>query len=253
MEILNALGVAIAIQITLFTPAYILKADKLADFAYGLAFILLTALFYVTNIFSVYKAILFFLILVWGLRLAVSLVIRSVKKGRDFRFYGAKDGLMKFIKFWLLQGFAVWIIMIPTMLFMKTNPSASWLMFIGVVVWAIGFGIETIADIQRHCFLSDPKNKGMWVDIGLWKHSRHPNYVGEILVWTGVYIYTLSSFGNTESMIAFLSPICIGFILICVSGIPPLEKYADRRWGRIRKYQEYKKKTSILIPWNPKR
>jgi steroid 5-alpha reductase family enzyme len=90
---------------------------------------------------------------------------------------------------------------------------------------------------------------GKWISIGLWKYSRHPNYFGEILCWIGIYIFAFSSLTNLDKLIALISPAYIAFLLIFVTGLPPLEKFADEKWGKDKEYQKYKKRTSILIPW----
>ena len=87
---------------------------------------------------------------------------------------------------------------------------------------------------------NDETNTGKWIDTGLWKFSRHPNYFGEILLWIGLYIYTLPSLQGIELLIGLLSPLFIAVLIIFVSGIPLLEKGADKRWGDNPKYQKYK-------------
>jgi steroid 5-alpha reductase family enzyme len=63
----------------------------------------------------------------------------------------------------------------------------------GLGIWLTGFIIESVADYQKSVFRSDPANKGRFIQSGIWKHSRHPNYFGEILVWWGVYVTSLGS------------------------------------------------------------
>ena len=75
------------------------------------------------------------------------------------------------------------------------------------------------------------------------------NYFGEILVWIGVYVFTLQALSGLYIFIGVISPIYIAVLIIFVSGIPKLEKSADERWGNNPHYVEYKKKTSILIPF----
>jgi len=123
---------------------------------------------------------------------------------------------------------------------------------IGVAVWAIGLVCETIADLQKMAFSNDPANKDKWIDTGIWHYSRHPNYFGEILVWVGVYLYTLASLPLLPAVIGLVSPAFIIILLLFISGIPILEKSADKRWGSESKYQAYKKRTSILIPFASK-
>ena len=105
----------------------------------------------------------------------------------------------------------------------------------------MGLLIEGVADMQKFNFIQNKKNKGKWINTGLWKYSRHPNYFGEILMWYGVYVASYTWLTDRNSLIATLSPLFITFMLIGVSGIPLLEKSADKRWGKDKKYKDYKR------------
>jgi len=87
---------------------------------------------------------------------------------------------------------------------------------------------------------------------GLWKYSRHPNYFGESLVWWSIAIFTLGGvYFNLGliSLIIFVSPILITYTLLRYSGVPMLEKKAQEKPG----WDEYKRKTSVFIPFPPKK
>ena len=81
------------------------------------------------------------------------------------------------------------------------------------------------------CFSQDARNKNRWIQEDVWRHSRHPNYFGEIMVWTGLYLYTLQSLSDPEKAIGLISPLFIAVLLLFVSGVPILEKSASKRWG----------------------
>jgi len=132
----------------------------------------------------------------------------------------------------------------------STSYSVVWF---GLIIWAFGLAIESIADIQKYRFNQNKKNKDKFINTGLWKYSRHPNYVGEILCWIGIYIFTFPSLSTFQQIIALASPLFIVILLLFVTGLPPLEKSADNKWGKQQDYKEYKRRTSILIPWLPKK
>ncbi len=252
--ILISLGVSIALQIILFFPAYLFKTDKLTDMGYGLTFILLGLIFLLRSETTADKSLLFGMIFAWGLRLITYLVIRVIKVGKDARFDQIRGSFTKFLTFWVGQGFSVWIIMIPTLIYLNSDTSGFGpLSFLGFLIWGSGLFIETIVDLQKFKFKNNPKNKGKWIQSGLWKYSRHPNYFGEILCWVGVYTYCLNSLSGLNVLIGLVSPVFITSLLLFVTGIPKLEQRYDKKYGKKKKYQEYKRKTSKLILWPPKK
>ena len=72
-----------------------------------------------------------------------------------------------------------------------TRKGLDWFALIGSVAWVLGFAIEVVADAQKSRFRAKPENKGRCVQNGLWAWSRHPNYLGEIVLWVGVAIVVL--------------------------------------------------------------
>ncbi|MBN2052571.1 DUF1295 domain-containing protein [Candidatus Woesearchaeota archaeon] len=251
-ELLLTFLISLGIQIVLFIPAFIFRTDKLTDLSYGLTFILLAWIVFLKNSFSPLKLLLVIMITLWGMRLAGYLVIRILKTKKDKRFDGIRESFPRFFSFWVLQGVSVWIIMLSTLLFLNNTTVYSGLTLIGIIVWIIGISIEATADQQKYAFKSKPENKGKWISSGLWKYSRHPNYFGEISCWLGIYLLTFSSLPGIYKLLALASPLYIAFILIFVTGLPKLEKYADEKWGGNKDYQAYKRRTSILIILPPR-
>jgi len=116
----------------------------------------------------------------------------------------------------------------------------------GTLIWLIGFFFESLGDYQLYKFKKIPDNKGEILDQGLWKYTQHPNYFGEVTQWWGIYIFALAvPFG----FISIISPIFITYLIIKVSGI----RLLNYRYRNDDKYAEYKKRTSVFIPWIPKK
>ena len=194
------------------------------------------------------------LVSIWAFRLGAYLLIRIQKLGRDDRFDTMRSNFVKFAGFWLLQGLTVWVVLLPSMLFIINETVAvSPLVVIGAAVWLVGLLAESFADWQLYTFITNAANKGRWIQRGLWRYSRHPNYFGEITVWVGVYLIALSGLSGASIIIALLGPAYIAGLLLFVSGIPTSEKSADKRWGNDKQYQDYKRRTSVLIPLPPKK
>jgi steroid 5-alpha reductase family enzyme len=254
--ILNAFWLALLIQIVMFIPAYFFKTDKLTDMSYGLTFIILAFIALVSNKISFAKTLLFIMILAWGLRLVIYLVIRIMRTKKDSRFDKIRGSFVKFFGFWILQGVTVWIVMLASLLFFNSEPiSLSILSLIGFLTWLYGILIEGIADHQKFSFKNNPANRGSWIQTGLWKYSRHPNYFGEMLCWTGIYIYALPalSASSLNMLIGLASPLYIILMLRFVSGVPKLEKADDEKYKGNPEYKAYKKRTSMIILRPPRK
>jgi steroid 5-alpha reductase family enzyme len=120
------------------------------------------------------------------------------------------------------------------------------LIILGIFVYSAGLGLESIADTQLRNHIHNPKNKGMLIQTGVWKYSRHPNYFGESVLWWGIYIVSL---GLGAPIWTILSPILITLMVRYVSGVPMLEERLKKYPG----YETYVKNTSIFIPNLPKK
>jgi len=250
VEIILLLVFAVGLNLLLFLPAYFFKTDKLTDVSYGATFASLAVLAFFLNSQDGLKAVLLLMILLWAARLGGFLFLRISKIKRDKRFDGIRENFSRFFTFWGLQGISVWIILLPSLFFFQlSKTSLSALSLFGLAVWVLGLSMETVADWQKFKFKQNPKNAGNWIEQGLWKYSRHPNYFGEILNWLGIYLFVFGSLSVFGGLVGFLSPLYISFLLIFVSGIPKLEKEADKRWGGDKNYLSYKKRTSVLIPF----
>ncbi|MDB5182789.1 MAG: hypothetical protein JWO47_573 [Candidatus Saccharibacteria bacterium] len=237
-------------NLILFVPAYRYKTDKLTDISYALSFVVLITLALGQSRFKWEDFLLALMIFWWVVRLGGFLLFRIWKKGKDKRFDGMRENPVKFLRFWFFQGVTVFVVLIGALEFMHTNrPVFNVLSAIGLVIFLKGLIIEAVADLQKWQFSQDPKNKGKWIEAGLWGMSRHPNYLGEMLVWLGVYLYILPSLHGLQWLIALISPAYIIILLMYVSGIPILEKSADKKWGSNKDYNAYKKRVPLLVPW----
>jgi steroid 5-alpha reductase family enzyme len=241
--------VILGLQVFFFLIANNFKTDKVTDLSYALSFIIAIWLVFFSSMYSLAKLLIVLAITLWGLRLGIYLFIRILKMGRDKRFDKIRNKFWDFARFWIFQAFSIWIILLPYVwLVDQPKSELKSTVYFGLLVWLIGLIIETIADWQKFQFKNNPENKGKWTDVGLWKYSRHPNYFGEILCWIGLFIAVLPYLTGIKYLL-IISPLYITSLLLFVSGIPPLEKRYDKKYGDNRKYQQYKESTSLLIPW----
>lgn len=250
-NLLTIFEISFLVQLSFFFFAVTFKTDKVTDLSYGLTFIILGWFYFLMNNSpNVSQYLVISLVTIWGLRLVIYLFIRILKIKKDKRFDGVRENFWLFARFWFFQGLAVAIIMLPSIVVLSSTKTLNSyrLTIFGFLVWLVGILIETIADQQKFIFKNNPNNRELWINSGIWKYSRHPNYFGEMLCWWGIFIIAIPFFSGLLWLSA-IGPLFITFILLFVSGIPPLEKKYNEKYKNNKKYQEYKKKTSLLIPW----
>jgi steroid 5-alpha reductase family enzyme len=246
--ILLALLVAVGINLVLFVPAFAFKTDKLTDFSYSLSFTVVAVAGYLLSDRTSIHLLALLMVLMWSLRLGSFLVLRIYRQGRDGRFDEMREHFGAFLQFWLAQGLSVFVVLLSALfLWQQSDTQLTGGSGAGVAIFAIGLFIEATADLQKLAF-NTPKRSSVWIDSGIWRMSRHPNYLGEIMVWVGMYIFAFSNLSPTLRVVALLSPLFIAGLLLFVSGMPILEKAADKRWGDKKAYQQYKKEVPALLP-----
>ena len=128
----------------------------------------------------------------WGARLSGFLLFRIIKTGKDDRFDEMRDKFFSFLGFWVFQMIWVWSVSLPITIINSPNILAfsqpafgTGRDIAGVILWVVGFFMESVSDVQKYKFRSDPGNKGKVCDTGLFSWSRHPNYFGEIIMQFG--------------------------------------------------------------------
>ncbi len=245
--LLIALFVSFLINILFFCIASYFKTDKVTDFSYGASFVATVwTLALKSGFIGLPQALVLAMVSIWGARLSLYLVIRIIRTGRDKRFDGIREDFKRFATFWSLQAFSVWVILLPSIVVLSSPQNGTNLFqIVGLLLWVVGLGIEAVADQQK--FIYKLRNPDGFIASGLWKYSRHPNYFGEALLWWGIFVFSLPLLSGWEYA-AVLGPLFITYLLVFVSGIPPLEKSYDKKYGGNKKYEDYRKKTSVFIP-----
>lgn len=240
---------SMGINTLFFLIAYYKQTDKLTDITYALTFMLLAVIAFTSNEVVFEKIIALLMVLMWAVRLGGFLFIRINTMQKDVRFDEMRSNFWSFSKFWMLQGLSVFLISIPILYYLDTpEVEISILSVIGFIVWLNGLLIETIADFQKYTFKSSAANHQQWISTGLYKYIRHPNYLGELLVWYGIYLFTYSSLSFQNQLISLISPVFITLLLLFISGIPLLDKAAKIKWGTNKAYLNYRNNTGALVP-----
>ncbi len=243
--------IAFCIQYLIFIPSFIFKTERLFDFTGMVAFLsIMIYILYSRPIqdLNYTGKILIILISVWTLRLGFFLLLRIHKDGRDRRFDELKIHFLKFLSVWTMQGFWVFVTASCAISVLCSDVIEDRPVFIvtGLAVWLLGFLVEIISDSQKRIFRKT--NHDDFISSGLWSYSRHPNYLGEILLWTGIAVICLPNLEGTK-YVTLVSPVFVYFLLTRISGINLLEQHSDEKWGHLESYKNYKKSTPILFPF----
>jgi len=186
---------------------------------------------------------------IWALRLSCFLFWRVLKSGEDRRFRKAKKNPLLYLGIWMMQGVWVFLTGLPvyiTNVRSYDQNNVNYSMVLGWAIFGFGFLFEFTADIQKTRWRANPANKGLWIDVGLWSLCQHPNYLGEMLVWLGIWIANVSAFKGWEQ-IGVVSPLFTFFLIRFVSGVPGLQEYAKKKWGNDPAWQKYHRTTPLLL------
>jgi len=244
----------VGLQVLGFGISSVLKTEKFYDMFGSITFIAIAiaSLFTSGSALTAKQLVLSALVMLWALRLGTFLVVRVFKTGGDKRFDGVKVNPLKFSVYWTIQAIWIYATLLPFLFVMNATLSPSdpfvWVDSIGLFVYAAGLAIEWIADIQKFKFKMDETNEGKFITTGLWKYSRHPNYFGEMMLWWGIWMICVPDLRGAQHLAA-LSPITVTALISFLSGIPPLERAAEHKWGNQPDYAEWKERVPVLIPF----
>ena len=202
------------------------------------------------------------LFMVYGCRLGGYLLIREIKSAsyRSTMKKEIKDGstmkMVAKISIWTSCALLYALQVSPLLFRLEAAKrvgdtsfgEANIVTIIGAVIMALGILLESTADMQKSA--AKKKNPNRFCDSGLYKIVRCPNYLGEVLFWTGVFVSGINIYSSVWQWIAAaFGYICIVYIMF--GGARRLELRQNRNYGEDPEYQAYVKKTPILIPLVP--
>ena len=194
------------------------------------------------------------LVVIWSLRLGIHIAIRTAGISDDPRYASfAKEWGLNAPRrmFVFLQNQALGTIPLVFAIFVAARFPSDALRpqdYLGALILFIGIAGEALADAQLKRFREDPANKGRVCDAGLWRWSRHPNYFFEWLGWLAYPVIGLSV-DYPWGVATLLAPVFMYWILVHVTGIPPLEEQMLRSRGE--RYRDYQLRTSRFFPLPP--
>lgn len=198
------------------------------------------------------------MIALWSLRLGLHLAVRVAHHAEDARYASfRRDWGADFERriFWFLQiqALAAILLAISVLLAVRNPASGIRVMdWLGGLILGVAVVGEGISDAQLARFKSIPANKGKVCDIGLWGWSRHPNYFFEWLVWVAFAVMAIDLTGAYPwGWLALSAPLFMYWLLVYVSGIPPLEMLMLKSRGEA--FVAYQSTTSAFFPLPPRR
>ena len=203
------------------------------------------------DIFGIIAALI---LILYGIRLSGYLAYRELKsKTYNKNMKGEiKDG--KFMKFpikcmlWITCGLLYFMMCAPIIYRIANFAETDTTFIIGLCIMVFGIAFEGIADLQKN--KAKKKKPNRFVDTGLYRIVRCPNYLGEVIMWTGVLIAGCTAItGILQWVVSIIG--YVGIVYVMFSGARRLEIRQDKNYGDDKEYKKYKKKTPILIPFIP--
>ncbi len=250
--ILHSFILVLGVMTGAFIISLITRTNTVVDIFWGLGFVLVSWFtLYANGIYLPRQLLTTLLVSLWGLRLSGYILYRNWGKGEDPRYEAIVKKwhtwfyLRSFFQLFMLQAVLLFIIALPIII-INTSTTAGlfrYYDYLSVLLWMIGFAFEVIGDWQLNRFLANPDNKGKILTTGIWRYTRHPNYFGEIIMWFSLYLLAIPV---PYGIYTIISPLLITCILLFIS-LPATEKLFEGN----EEYQEYKSKTSKLIPLRP--
>jgi steroid 5-alpha reductase family enzyme len=240
----------IAATLFVWLMGLILKNSSVYDPYWSVAPIVMAPLAAVyLKILNVGVILLLGVILLWGIRLTANwaYTFKNLNE-QDWRYSQLKKGhpnlwfITNLLGIHLFPTAVVFLIMMPAFMFIRnfTHLNAGIVLSVCLCIFAIT--LQAISDAQMHRFRKSAVNAGHINQTGLWKYIRHPNYLGEILMWWGVYLMLL--FTRPDLWLALIGPLSNTLMFIVIS-IPLME---NRQLNNKPDYQAYKQYTGMLLP-----
>ncbi len=190
----------------------------------------------------------------WSVRLGSHIVVRTLKGGDDPRYAQLRKEwgesyprrLLQFLQ--IQAAFALPLVVAIAVAARNPAPGLRLADWLGIAILVVAIVGEGIADRQLKAFAATPENKGKVCDVGLWSWSRHPNYFFEWLGWLAYPVIAVDlSGGYLWGWAALVAPAVMYWLLVHVSGIPPLEEHMLRTRGD--RFRAYQARVNAFWPW----
>ena len=231
------------------------KNAAIVDTIWSASFPLLASIYFlVVDGFVPRQLIILFMVVIWGTRLALYLLSRTIGQPEDARYtalrreWGKNENILM-LRFYYFQAGLALLLSLPFVLInLNTTKSLLVIEWLGAGLWLIAVMGESLADSQLKKFKAEAGNNGKVCDAGLWYYSRHPNYFFEWLIWVSYFIFSL---GSSWGFLTVICPLLMLYFLLKVTGIRYTEAQSLKSRGAA--YEIYQKTTSPFVPWLKKK
>ena len=189
-------------------------------------------------------------IAIWSVRLAVQTFGHNMASEREpyaswRKRFGAKWLWWSAFQIHLLQGVTVWLWCAPiAFAFVAPEPRPMWPLMLGAAIWLAGFALQTAADQQLAAFKANSNNRGKLLDTGVWSVVRHPNYLGEAMMWWGLFAFALV---HPLGALTVFAPIYATWFMGYASAAPYKERHMSK--SRPEAWAAYCRRTPRFLPW----
>ena len=188
-------------------------------------------------------------VLFWGLRLTAhwTTTFKSLRV-QDWRYTGLKTAhprlwfAINLLGIHLFPTLVVFLVLLPAVAFVQSGAALNAGIAAGALVCLGAVLLQYTADRQMRAFRNAPENAGHVNRAGVWKYSRHPNYLGEILMWWGIYLMMVFS---GPSQLVFIAGPLVNTLMFLFISIPMLER---RQLNSKPEYAAYREQTGMLVP-----
>ena len=193
------------------------------------------------------------LFILYGIRLGGYLTIREHNSSYNSKMKNeitSGDNITFFHKvaIWIAASLLYTLQTCPVTFRIINMKSSDTVLYTGLIISLTGLILETLSDIQKSS--AKKRNPGRFVDTGLFRMVRCPNYFGEMLFWTGVFLGGITVYNTVLQWVAALLGY-LGIVYVMFSGARRLEMRQNRTYGNDPEYQQYVKSTPIMIPVIP--
>ena len=247
-------ALAFAIQWLAFVPAYLAQSERYYDLTGSFTYLSLALFALAASERPDARAIIIaLLVVIWALRLGFFLSARIRRDGFDRRLSRIKKDFAAFLMTWSLQGAWVTVAFAPGLaaITASSRVPADGFLIAGAPGSKLYLSWAVAADEQKRRFRSQAANAERFITSGLWAWCRHPNYFGEILLWTGIAVAAWPALQGW-ALLTVAAPLFIALLLTRISGVRMLEASGRRRWGEDSEYLDYLARTPVLIPRRPR-